>query len=50
MSWAGHEAGMKEIRYKKKFRKPERKRQIGRPTHRWEDNIRVGIDRIAQSV
>jgi hypothetical protein len=55
MSWAQHEAGMKEMRYKNLFRKPERKRPLGRPTRRWEDNIRfclieIGIDRIAQSV
>jgi hypothetical protein len=23
--------------------KPERKRQLGRPRHRWEDNIRIDL-------
>jgi hypothetical protein len=27
--------------YKSLFEKPERKRPLGRRTHRWEDNIKV---------
>jgi hypothetical protein len=25
------------------IRKPEGKRQLGRPTHRWEDNIKMDL-------
>jgi len=33
---------MDEIRkYKILFSKPERKRPLGRPSHRWENNIKV---------
>jgi hypothetical protein len=43
MRWAGHVACMGEIRhvYKILVRKPDRKRPLGRPRHRWEDNIRM---------
>lgn len=36
---------MREIRkaYKILFRKPERERPLGKPRHRLEDNIRVGL-------
>jgi hypothetical protein len=35
---------MREMRnaYKIWVRKPERKRPLRRPMHRWEDNIRIG--------
>ena len=43
MRGAGHEARMEERRgaYKVLMGKPEGKRQLGRPRHRWEDNIKM---------
>jgi hypothetical protein len=43
MRWAGHVARMGERRgaYRVSVRKPEGKRQLGRPRRRWEDNIKV---------
>jgi hypothetical protein len=29
--------------YKKLVRKPQGERPLGRPTHRWEDNIRMDL-------
>ena len=44
MRWEGHVARMKE---KKAccvaVRKPERKRRLGRPRRRWEDNIKMDL-------
>jgi hypothetical protein len=43
MRWAGHVARMGEKRnvYRLLVRKPERKRPLGRPRHRWIDNIKM---------
>jgi len=43
MRGVGHVAGMGEMRnaYIILVGKPEGKRLLGRPTHRWEDNIRM---------
>jgi len=43
MRWAGHVARMGERRgvYRGLVGKPERKRTIGRPRRRWEDNIKM---------
>jgi len=43
MKWAGHVARMGERKcvYRVLVGKPERKRQIGRPSYRWEDNIKM---------
>jgi hypothetical protein len=43
--WAGHVALMGERRgvYWVLVGKPERKRPLGRPRPRWEDNIRVNV-------
>jgi hypothetical protein len=43
MGWAGHEARMEEIRkaYKMLVGNPEGKRPLGRPTRRWENNIKI---------
>ena len=56
MRWAGHVARMGERRgvYRILVGKPERKRPLGRPRRRWEDNIKLdlqgvgcgGMDRI----
>jgi hypothetical protein len=40
MSWVGHVAGVGEVRSESKFLigKPEGKRPLGKPRHRWYDN------------
>jgi len=45
MRWAGHIAHIGEMRnvYKILVRKPEKKRPLRRPKHRWEDNIRLNL-------
>ena len=45
MRWAGHEARMGEGRgvYRVLVGKPEGKRPLGRPRHRWEDNIKMDL-------
>jgi hypothetical protein len=42
MRWEGHVACMGQMRnaYKILAGKPEGRRPLGRPMHRWEDNIR----------
>ena len=45
MRWAGHVARMgqaKEV-YRVLMGKPEGKRPLGRPRHRWEDNIKMDL-------
>jgi hypothetical protein len=46
MRWAGHVARMGEKRNAHRILvgKPERKRPLGRPKHRWVDNIKIGWD------
>jgi hypothetical protein len=48
MRWVGHMALMGEERkvYKVLGRKPEGKRPLGRPRHRWEDGIRMDLREI----
>ena len=45
MRWAGHVARMGERRgvYRVLVGKPEGKRPLGRPRHRWEDNIKMNL-------
>jgi hypothetical protein len=45
MGWAGHVAclGEKINAYRILVVKPEGKRPIGRPRHRWEDNIKMNL-------
>jgi hypothetical protein len=45
MRWAGRVARMGEERkvYKVWVGKPERRRPLGRPRHRWEDGIRIDL-------
>jgi hypothetical protein len=45
MRWAGHVARMGEKRnaYRLLVRKPEGKRPLGRPRHRWVDNIKMDL-------
>ena len=48
MRWAGHVARMGERRcvYRIMVRKPEGKRSLGRPSHRWEDNIKMDLQEV----
>jgi hypothetical protein len=48
MRWAGHVARMGEGRdvYRVLVGKPEGKRPLGRPRHRWEDNIKMDLGEI----
>jgi hypothetical protein len=50
MRWAGHVAGMRDMRsaYKILFRKYKGKRPIGRPRRKSEDNIRMDLGEIGQ--
>jgi hypothetical protein len=58
MRWAGHVARIGETKnaYRILVRKPEGKTPLGRPRHRWVDNIKMdlrdigwdGMDRIDQ--
>jgi len=45
MRWVGHVVHMEEMRssYKILGGRPEGKRPIGRPRHRWEDNIEMNL-------
>jgi hypothetical protein len=45
MRWAGHVAHMGERRdvYRVSVGKPEGKRPLGRPRHRWWDNIKMDL-------
>ena len=48
MRWAGHVAHMWEVRgaYRVLVGKPEGKRPLGRPRHRWEDNIKMDLQEV----
>jgi hypothetical protein len=48
MRWARHVARMGEGRgvYRVLVGKPEGKRPLGRPRHRWEDNIRTDLQEV----
>jgi hypothetical protein len=48
MRWAGHVARMGEDRgvYRMLVGKPEEKRPLGRPRHRWEDNIKMDLQKV----
>ena len=48
MRWAGHVACMEERRgvYRVLERKPEGKRPLGRPRHRWEDNNKIDLQEV----
>jgi hypothetical protein len=45
MRWVGHVTRMEKKRnaYRILVGKPERKRQLGRPRYRWEDNIKMDL-------
>ena len=48
LRWGGHVARMEEGRttFKILTGKPTGKRPLGRPRHRWEDNIRMDLEEI----
>jgi hypothetical protein len=48
MIWAGHVARMRKGRgvHRVLVRKPEGKRPLGRPRHRWEDNIKMNLQEV----
>jgi hypothetical protein len=48
MRWVGHVARMEEGRgvYRVFVGRPEGKRPLGRPRHRWEDNIKLDLREI----
>jgi len=48
MRWAGHVARMGEqtVVYKVLLVKPEGKRPLGRPRHRWVNNIRMDLQEV----
>jgi hypothetical protein len=48
MIWAGHVAGMGERMnsYSLLLEKPEGKRPLGRPRHKWVDNIKMNLREI----
>jgi hypothetical protein len=48
MRWAGHVVNMGEGRgmYRVLVGKPEGKRPLGRPRHRWEDNIKIDLQEV----
>jgi len=52
MRWAGHVARMGEGRgvYRVLVGKPERKRPLGKPRHRWEDNIKMDLQKVGCGV
>ena len=44
MRWVGYVACMEGGAYRGLVRKPEGKRRLGIPRHRWEDNIKRKLD------
>jgi len=52
MRWVGHVACMRERRgiYRVLLGKPEGKRPMGRPRHRWEDNIKIDLQDVGCGV
>ena len=48
MRWAGHVACMAKDRgvHRVLVGKPEGKRPLGRPRHRWEDNIKMDLKEV----
>ena len=52
MRWAGHIARIGEGRgmYRVLVGKPEGKRPLGRPRHRWEDNIKMDLQEMGCGV
>ena len=51
MRWAGYVSPMEEGRgvHMVLMGKPERKRQLGRPGRRWEDNIKMDLQEVGRA-
>jgi hypothetical protein len=50
MRWAGHVACMERLGvrvYRVLVEKPEEKRSLGRPRHRWENNIKMDLQEVS---
>jgi hypothetical protein len=52
MRWAGHVARMGEKRgaYRNLVGRPEARRLLGRPSRRWEDNIKMDLQEVGWGV
>ena len=52
MRWAGHVARMRERRgvYRVWVGKPERKRPLGRTSHKFEDNIKMDLQEVGGGI
>jgi hypothetical protein len=52
IGWVGHVARMGESRdlYRVLVGKPQGKRPLGRPRHRWEDNIKMDLQEVGSGV
>ena len=50
MRWAGHVACLRQGRgvYRVLVGKPHGKRPLGRPRHRWEDNIEMDLQEVGR--
>jgi hypothetical protein len=50
MRWAGHVArmGKKRVAYRVSVRKPEGKRPVVRPRHRWDDNRKMDLQEVGR--
>jgi hypothetical protein len=46
MSWEGHVNGKRRNMYRLLVGKPEGKKLLGRPRHRWVDNIRMDLEEV----
>ena len=48
MRWAGHVArtGERKVLYRVFVGKPEGKRPLGKPRRRWEDNIKMDLQKV----
>jgi hypothetical protein len=48
MRWAGHVAymGAQRVAYRILVGRPERRQPLGRPWHRWEDNIKLDLQEV----
>ena len=50
LRWTGHVTRMEEERgvHKVSVGKPEGKRPLGKPRHRWEDNIKMDLEKVGR--
>jgi hypothetical protein len=46
MRWAGHVADMRDVKYTVLVVKPEGKRPLWRPRHRWENSTEMHLEEI----